>query len=76
MWNGLELLKLLKKLRWKASGANYKQKNVSTDNHSQNISDWLWCSYEIMHYEESLISVFEECFASIKKNFDFHRKLR
>ena len=35
--------------------------------HSQTILDWLWLSCEIVHYVKSLISVFEEFFASINK---------
>ena len=36
-------------------------------NHSQNIWDWLWFSYEIAHYGKTLISVFEDILASVKK---------
>ena len=36
-------------------------------NHSQNIWDWLLFSCEIAYYRKSLISVFQEFFASIKK---------
>ena len=57
----------MKKLSLEGAGTIEKQKNVSRDNHSQNIWDWLWCSSETVHYWKSLISVFEEIFASIKK---------
>ena len=43
--------------------------NVSRDNHSQNIWDKLWFSFETAHYLKSLIFVFQEFFACIDKIF-------
>ena len=41
----------------------------ATYNLSQDIWDQLWFWCEIVHYEKSLISVFQEFFASINKSF-------
>ena len=41
----------------------------ATYNLSQDIWDQLWFWCEIVHYEKSLISVFQEFFASINKRF-------
>ena len=40
-----------------------------TCNHSQNIFDKLYFSYEIAHYGKGLVSVFQEIFASADKIF-------
>ena len=60
--------KLSKKLNLKGSGASWKPKNVSRDNHSHH-KVFETNSCEIEPYEKSLISVFQESFASINKRF-------
>ena len=58
----------MKEINFEAVLGELEEKKVSRDNHSQNIWDWLCFSCEITHCEKSLISVFEDFFASIKKN--------
>ena len=55
--------KLSKKLNLKGSGASWKPKNVSRDNHSHH-KVFETNSCEIEPYEKSLISVFQESFAN------------
>ena len=57
----------LKNYVWRGQDRVRGRKNVSRENRSQNLLDWLRCSCEIVHYGKILISVFEEVFASIKK---------
>ena len=57
----------MKEINFEAVLGELEEKKVSRDNHSQNIWDWLCFSCEITHCGKSLISVFEDFFASIKK---------
>ena len=57
----------MKEINFEAVLGELEEKKVSRDNHSQNIWDWLCFSCEIKDCGKSLISVFEDVFASIKK---------
>ena len=57
----------MKEINFEAVLGELEEKKVSRDNHWQNIWDWLCFSCEITDCGESLISVFEDVFASIKK---------
>ena len=63
----LRVTKLVKEIKFEGVWDDLEAKNVSKDNHSQNIWDWPWFSCEIAHYWKSLISVLEEFVASTKK---------
>ena len=55
-----------------------KQETVSRDNHSQNIWDKLYFSFEIMHYRNAMhyLKDFQEIFASTDKIFISGERLR
>ena len=63
----LRVTKIIKEIKFERSGGSYKQEQVSRDNHSQNIWDWVCFSCEIAHCGKSLISASAGFFASIKK---------
>ena len=55
----LRVTKIVKEIKFEGAWDELEAKNISRDNQSQNIWDWLWFSCEIKHYGKSLISVFE-----------------
>ena len=63
----LRVPKIVKENKLKWSGASYNQKNVFSDNQSQNIYDQLSFSRQIVHQWKSLIAIFRDFFASINK---------
>ena len=71
----LTVTKNLKELKSEETWGELESKNVSKDNKLQNIWDLLYFSSEITHNEKSLISVFQEFFAIINKNFIFAGRL-
>ena len=67
MSNASGLRKLPNKLNLKGFGASKKQEVLFRDNQSQNILGNVWFSFELVHYEKSLISVFQKIFTSSAK---------
>ena len=63
----LRVTKLVKEIKFEGVWDDLEAKNVSKDNHSQNIWDWPWFSCEIAHYRKGLVPVFGEFVASTEE---------
>ena len=62
----LQVTKIVKEMNFEGVWDKLEAKNISRDNHLQNIWAWLCLSCEINHYGKSLTLFFEELLAAIK----------
>ena len=73
--NGLRVTKIVRGIKFEGVWVEFKSKNCFQRQSFTKYLRLALVSCEIAHYEKSLISVFQEFFASISKIFTLTRRL-